>query len=323
MVAVNQILTESRSFLTRWTEEAGGPFPLVMHEAQGTTSYELTRGEAPETFSTWKGLVTAVHGEGYAARHWPRARYLKKGRWTKGKAEPSLVLVGPPTPLPPGRLIWTQETPLIGSVPVEEPRGPIIIVRRSRPPGIDLAARNGEVAKLLYAGFHGWILSSGYEFEDVLQEVYRKILVSNAGRSPWSPQKSTFGHYVHMVCRSALSNFHRKARRVSSREQLGVKSLGPDGTWQVMDVAEGRSTLLADPGGVPTDNPVLDLQAYILAGPLCRHPDAPLAARLVPYIQQGHTLKDSAHLLGVDRPLVSRAMKILREAATGWANPAL
>ncbi len=305
---------KGRKVFTRWTMEAGGPYPLMVHEK----GYEVTRGESLEKFRTWKALLTAVHGEGYAARHWPRDRYLKEGQWSKG--EPSLVLVGPPTPLPPGRIVWTPDPPKPESVALEESRGPIIIVRSARPPGIDLAARGGEVAKLLYAGFSSWILTSGYDFEDVLQEVYRKILVANVGRSPWSPEKSTFGHYVHLVCRSALSNFHRKARRISSREQLGIRGLAPDGTWKEMDVADGRSLLLADPGRVPTEDPVADLQHYILSGPLQKHPDAGLAARLVPFIHDGHTLKDSAVLLGVERPLVSKAMALLREAAMGWSS---
>jgi len=303
-----QILTEV--CYTRWTEEAGGPYPVVVHSSPKGKHYELARGNAPETFRTWKGVVTAVHGSRFTARHWPKARYLKKGPWLPGKAEPDFDLVGPPSPLAPGTsIVWTPTPPKLW-----EP--PTILVRSK--PGIDLDARGHEVAKLLYKGFRSWILTQGFEFQDVLQEVYRKILVANQGSSPWTPEKSTFGHYVHMVCRSALSNIHRKSKRVATREQIGVKSLGPDGTWQDMDVAACRSRHVAD-HRVPTVDPVKDLQTFLLSQHQ-GHPDATLAASLVPYVQAGHTLKESAALLGVDRPRVSKAMKLLRSAASAWAN---
>jgi hypothetical protein len=188
-----------------------------------------------------------------------------------------------------------------------------------QPRGIDLKARGHEVAKLLYAGFSAWIHKESYEFEDVLQEVYRKILVANAGTRPWDPSKSSFGHYVHLVCRSALSNYHRKVARVRTWERPGLAGYGPDGTWSLQDVRVSQSSLVSCPARTIPD-PVGDLQQHVRRGLYADHPDNELAAQLVPYIQAGYTLKDTAGALGVDRALVSKAMKLLRLCTVGWGH---
>jgi DNA-directed RNA polymerase specialized sigma24 family protein len=185
--------------------------------------------------------------------------------------------------------------------------------------GIDLAKRGHEVAKLLYSGFSGWIHANGYEFEDVLQEVFRKILVANQGKSPWTPEKSKFGHYVHMVCRSALSNYHRKVSRVQQREVLGVVGVTPSGQWGPIDVAD-HPRLVADSHYVPVADPAQDLAAYILGGPHRAHPHASLAAALVPHVQAGRTLKEVAGEVGATRLALSKARALLRTCASEWAS---
>lgn len=87
------------------------------------------------------------------------------------------------------------------------------------PVGIDLAVRGIEVRKLLYAGFGYRMSRGGYDPEEVLQEVYRGLLVRNRGKCPFDVRKSSFGHYVHMVIECVLSNYHRRESRRRASEQ--------------------------------------------------------------------------------------------------------
>jgi len=88
--------------------------------------------------------------------------------------------------------------------------------------GIDLTKRGHEVAKLFYAGFARSCVRYGYNPEDVLQEVYKGILVRNKGTCPFDASKSTFGHYVHLIIKCVLGNYHRKWGRIGSSEQIGI-----------------------------------------------------------------------------------------------------
>lgn len=87
--------------------------------------------------------------------------------------------------------------------------------------GIDLIKRGAEVRKLLMAGFGGTIQKNGWDVEDVLQEVYLGIVTRNRGQCPWDPKKSSFGHYVYMICRCVVANYGRKQGRIR-REQVGL-----------------------------------------------------------------------------------------------------
>lgn len=103
--------------------------------------------------------------------------------------------------------------------------------------GVDLENRSGEVRKLLYAGFGKRIHQLGYDPEDVLQEVYRGLLARNKGKCPWDESKSSFGHYVHMVCGCILSNYHRRYNRINQRETVGMMGWNEDGDFGEMDAA--------------------------------------------------------------------------------------
>lgn len=320
------------TFYTRWTPEAGGPYPLqIVASDDGEEQFRLNRGGAVETFNTWRSFIASVHGQRFVDRHWPKDRYLNRGHYgCQDVAGPGMAFVGP---FVPEAQIIVGPSPFVPSERTRKDRegtkakeqqakeheiGTISVHVPIDPKGIDLATRGHEVAKLLYAGFSSWIKSSGYDFEDVLQEVYRKILVSNHGKSPWDPNKSSFGHYVHLLCYSALSNYHRKQIRV--REHTGVLGIGPDGTWQSVDVRSTDRCRWVGTSTKPDVDPIRDLQAYIANGPYRRHPSRALAIRLVPLIHEGHTLKSAADLLDTDRPSVSRAMKLLRQCASRWAN---
>ena len=91
--------------------------------------------------------------------------------------------------------------------------------------GIDLQKRGHEVRKLFYAGFARKVAFRGYDPEEVLQELYKAILIRNRGKCPWDPKKSSFGHYVHMVANCIISNYMRKYGRIDKNEVFGVSDV--------------------------------------------------------------------------------------------------
>lgn len=294
--------------------------------------WELLRldGSPESKHTTVQSLLTAItgHPEG---RHWSLERYFKLG--DKYGAKPALVEsnlfdlfggLGQSTPL-----IIT--TPGI-SIPHENRNSTLRrknLVRESKSRGvssttglgIDLDRRAGEVRKLLFAGFGRRMFLSGYDPEDVLQEVYKGILVRNAGKCPWDAAKSSFGHYVHMVCGCILSNYHRKQYRTREMEQLGLPNpLGEEGDrWQ--DVAS-NVTVPALPT-IDHEDTLLyeqadDLVDFMMDSPM---PDSRLAARLVSLLIQGRVpRKDLAAALGVSKATMHRALAHLKTQATFWAK---
>lgn len=79
---------------------------------------------------------------------------------------------------------------------------------RSR--GIDLAAKHGDIRKLVGKFGIEACLANGWEFEDLLSDVYTKIATSNLGGHPYDPTKSGLGHYVHLVTKSVITNRWRR-----------------------------------------------------------------------------------------------------------------
>jgi predicted HAD superfamily Cof-like phosphohydrolase len=71
---------------------------------------------------------------------------------------------------------------------------PSILIKTNR--GIDLAERGHEVAKLIFKGYGKRIYQEGLDPQDVLQEVYKGILIRNNGKGAFDPERSSFSHYV-------------------------------------------------------------------------------------------------------------------------------
>lgn len=276
-------------------------------------------------FLTAKGLLSALtgHPEG---RHWSLARYFRLGP-KFGAPQPRLMAdiydiwpVAGPTPI-----ILT--TPGI-SIPAEQAKraeGAPKTGHRALPAqqiGIDLARRSHEVRKLLFAGFGRRMYACGYDPEDVLQEVYKGLLIRNAGKCPWDPAKSSFGHYVHMVCSCILSNYHRKQHRTREMEQVGL--LNPlsleGGGMHYTDVAS-CATVASRPMQVQEDCLMLEEAEDLLTQIRSQdHQDAEshLAARVLPLLLAGAPPEYMASSLGVSRASLSRALSHLRQQATTW-----
>ena len=176
--------------------------------------------------------------------------------------------------------------------------------------GINLEERGHEVAKLLFSGFKNWIFGSGYDPQDVLQEVYKGILIRNMGKCPFDVRKASFGHYVHRVCQCVLSNYHRKESRRYHSEMIGMK-IFKDGVWKNTDAAEA---LAEKPDKDPRLQTTLtEDMILVLSSRLTR--ENRLALRVVPLVGQGYTHADISEILDISRTAVGKAMITIREAA--------
>jgi DNA-directed RNA polymerase specialized sigma24 family protein len=192
--------------------------------------------------------------------------------------------------------------------------------------GIDLAQRSGrgdaktrsdEVRKLLWSGFAGKMLSQGYDPEDVLQEVYRGLLVRNRGKCPWDVRKSTFGHYCHLVISCVLTNYHRKQVRRIDRNALSM-DVGNDGEER-SDAGQWGSCRIWH-GSDAGDRLALEELSGVLTKVLDPSPEAVLGREILPLVSSGHSRAEIAREMGVKPSMVSRALTWLRRQAARWAE---
>ena len=257
------------------------------------------------------------------ARHWTFDRYFKQGRY--GRPDPpqgSTVLdvlgwTDPPTYDPSLTVDSAGATGLVALV-----TNPVLTVVDTTPTlGVDLVNRYTEVAKLLFAGFGTLIYRSHYDPDDVLQEVYKGLLVRNQGTCAFDPRKASFGHYVHMVCGCVLANYHRKMRRRRSMEQVGAREWR-DGSFLELDVADSTLASNEAAGDRPNyDSAVADLITYLGSSPQGRTPEGKLAMSILPLHAEGHTRSEIAALMDKPKTVVSRALAVIRQSAKEWAAP--
>jgi DNA-directed RNA polymerase specialized sigma24 family protein len=193
--------------------------------------------------------------------------------------------------------------------------------------GIDLGAHSerrdatwkaDEVRKLLWRGFAGKMLSQGYDPEDVLQEVYRGLLVRNRGKCPWDGRKSTFGHYVHMVISCVLTNYHRKQARRIDKDALSLSMKNRDGE-ELGDVGQWGSCTI-EHGCEVGDRLALDGLARYLEQVPSDVPEAVLGRRILPMVAAGQQRGEIVRETGSKPSLVSRALAWLRRQTAEWAR---
>ena len=188
--------------------------------------------------------------------------------------------------------------------------------------GIDLEARGkhaktlaDEVRKLLFAGFAGKMLSRGYDPEDVLQEVYKGLLVRNNGICPWDGRKSTFGHYVHMVTNCVLTNYHRKENKRLDTEPI----LSPGEEGSEVDVGQYGSCQVWFGTEIGESMAFERLQEYLEQLPEGSS-EAQLARQILPLVIQGYKRGEIAAEVGEQPSFVSRALAWLRREVALWAT---
>ena len=330
---------------TYWTIPEDGVLPLrvtVEIPESGNKLYRLHRppvasGKSKvQTFDSARKLLIDLTGHP-EARHWTFDRYFKKGR--HGTFTPGDVSVL-------DVLGWTD--PPIYDASITKPKGKSFtqgpIGYRTRPKfalletsehehsaplalvdgtsvhlGIDLVRRHREIPKLLFAGFGHLIRRAKYNPDDVLQEVYKGLLVRNRGRCPFDPRKASFGHYVHMVCSCVLANYHRKLKRQRSMEQLGSREWD-DGVYVEKDVADSNiAQTVVGTGGLPLyATAVEDLGSYLSTKHVARTPEGKLAITVLPLHAAGCTRTEIATSVGKSKAAVSKALTIIRAHAQAW-----
>jgi hypothetical protein len=92
------------------------------------------------------------------------------------------------------------------------------------PSGIDLNKHADDVKRLFYSQFGAKVIKLGFDPEDVLQEIYKGILIRNEG-SPFNPAKAKFSTYVVMVCRCVVSNYITKHQKTKQEVQISSDKL--------------------------------------------------------------------------------------------------
>lgn len=315
--------------MTVYARHEHGGFPVHLGMGSNPTFEVLWPGGA-ESYPSSSAMMRALYGKDRA----PGISVTRYFRLDKPVVIPRVTVFDlfADTPDPEkGHPLIKQVTPKL----VKPPTKPRIIrsapVRPVPALGIDLERRGHEVRKLLFAGFGARIYRSGFDPDDVLQEVYRGILARNHGTCPWDPAKSSFGHYVHMVCECILNNYHRKKKRIATHEQIGMKISPQQGGTEefglINDVALGAVNepdfMVSD----PDDDVSADLARMDIMQAIHRHgksgkrlrPEAELALKVLPLVEQGMQRAEIAKHLGVSSGRAGKAIAFLRRTTEAWA----
>ena len=291
---------ENTSVVTLFARYEHGGHPVrVVGDREG---FKVERPEGTETFSSARSLIRSFYG-GHDP-HITFDRYFRLGKYARIRVEPTVDLLE--------MFSSPQPTLTIKAEPV-----PVVL-------GIDLAKRGHEVAKLMFAGFGARINRSGFDPQDVLQEVYRGLLARNIGTCPFDVRKSSFGHYVHMVIGCVLNNFHRRENRYRDRQQIGIGTYS-DGRLVIDDVAcSDLASSQADENDLMTevglDECVHDLQDFIGKSQRAQSKEGRLAVEILPYVRNGHTRKEISELMDIPCSHISKALGYLRAQTREWVS---
>jgi hypothetical protein len=290
-----------------------------------------------------KTLLQAIHPDLVKA-HWSFNQYFRLGCYAYGSR--SAYHSDETSQLPILDLFNEAEnTPL--SIPPTEvggtpPLGLSIAPQILRPGGIDLKARAHEVRKLLFAGFGPAMARSGLDPEEVLQEVFKGILTRDQGKSRFDAKKSSFGHYIHMVCRCVLSNYRRKQKQRRAHEQIGWSigcssgakdsAHGVGASADLALVLSTRGTLCpasscgVGPGVILTTQPtapthieeVQTIRSYQNKARINLTPiDASITIKALPLLYKGYTRSEIANALHLPPARVGRALTAFRKSLRG------
>ena len=239
--------------------------------------------------------------------HMTYDRYFRQGRYRRPVPKVDVFT-----------LFQKPATIAVAAKPAKVKPTETLVVHTPSLPGVDLTSRAHEVRKLFYAGFARRVLRYGYDPEDVLQEVYKGILVRNSGKCPFDPSKSSFGHYVHMVCGCIVSNYHRRYSRLGRNEVFGVTTA--DG--EVVDVADADLVVFdADQEeGSSLRSSVTDLTSYIAVAAKEAGFDPILATSCVDFLYEGRRNKEIVAATGSSASMVSKVLRLVRDAAREWQS---
>jgi DNA-directed RNA polymerase specialized sigma24 family protein len=115
------------------------------------------------------------------------------------------------------------------------------------PLGIDLARYHRDVRRLVLARWKG-NAARLLDPEDLVQEVYRRILRRNRLACAWDPSRGSLGHYVHQLAGCAIADMLKPVKRRARAEVHGdperwdeVPAPEPDPEDAPLDLAEAPS----------------------------------------------------------------------------------
>ena len=231
-------------------------------------------------------------------------RYFRRGRYSEPQPQIDTLTLFSPDLTVASPAIVIKSSPDLSIAP---------------PIGIDLAKRGHEVRKLFYAGYGRRVVKYGYDPDDVLQDVFAGILVRNKGKCPFDPSKSSFGHYVHMVCGCIVSNYHRRYSRLNRNEQFGVLSMNDD-ILEVRDVRESDLAVVGpvhhDVAEVASAKKLLVKAIRVRATSVGANPV--LAHECFDLMVQGHRKGEIAVLTGEAPSMVAKMLRLIRGVAAEW-----
>ena len=296
-----------------------GSLPVWVETQGDSKKFRVQHPTGEKTYESARGLLRGIYGGYDPCMSFDR--YFRLGRFERRKfQEPTNNVFDLFAETPGGKTVMSSgdllEVSLLTPLETEKTETPL----EKSPLGIDLENRSHEVAKLFYAGFARRVFRSGYDPEDVLQDIYRGLLARNEGTCPWDPAKSSFGHYVHMVIGCILANYHRRESRRTSHEQVGVFDITEDGAYTTQDVASSQIQVEDRDVFMPSFDAKADvnsLESYIMEH---GKGDTNTYVQLLPMLRDGFTRKEMAGALSVPVTVIQRAIRAIRRLAQAWAS---
>jgi hypothetical protein len=90
--------------------------------------------------------------------------------------------------------------------------------------GIDLSKYKEDIKLIFYKRQAHRMVKEGLDPEEVLQEVYKGVLIRNRGKCPYDPRKSALSTYIVLVMDCIIMNIVSKHRKEKSRFEYGSES---------------------------------------------------------------------------------------------------
>ena len=175
--------------------------------------------------------------------------------------------------------------------------------------GIDLNVYHKDVRRLFYAGFSKRVARMGYDPEEVLQEIYKGILIRNNGKCPHDPRKSSLGHYVHMVAGCIISNYNRKHSRIRNHEWLGSKN-------EDNEIVDFAISSIPTPATQFSHSMLTDLSSKVSNKVSKKSSmDSDTVDQILVMVSEGHTKAEISAATGVAPNRVSRIIRAIRHNA--------
>mgnify|MGYP001368544719 CR=1 FL=1 len=87
--------------------------------------------------------------------------------------------------------------------------------------GINIEEKKKDITMIFNKKQLKSIVKEGLDPQEVLQEIFKGILIRNKGKCPYDPEKSAFSTYVVMVMNCVVMNVVNKHRKTKSRYMTG------------------------------------------------------------------------------------------------------